>query len=515
MGLDLRANVSLLLDHNLEAGRGDKTALIASDDSERTYAQLHAEACRVASRLRDDLGVRREERVLLVLDDTPAFQAAFLGAIRIGAVPVPVNILARAQDYAYYLDDSYANVAIVDHVFLDKVEPHLADRPHVTLVVANGDPPEGAVALDAWLTDGDDDLDPVRTHPDDPAFWLYSSGSTGAPKGVVHLQHDVMVTCENYAGQILHLREDEVTFSTTKLFHAYGLGNGLSFPMWAGATAVQLGGRPAPDRALDRIEQHRPNVLFSVPTLYNAMLNQPGVQDRDLSSLRIGASAAEALPPEVWRRWKDLTGTEILDGIGSTELLHIYCSNRSGECRPGTSGWPVPGYELEIRDPESGHVIEGDEAGELWASGDSALAAYHHQHEKTKRTVVGRWFRTGDRYRRDEAGAYIYEGRVDDMMKVGGLWVSPIEIENRLMEHGSVQECAVVAAEVEGLTKIRAFVILRDGHDGDEGLTGELQEWCKDALQRYQFPHLVDYVDDLPRTATGKIQRFRLRGPVV
>jgi benzoate-CoA ligase family protein len=513
MTVDLRANVSLLLEHNLEAGRGDKTALITSDDGERTYAQLHRDACRAAAHLRD-LGVRREERVLLVLDDTPAFHAAFLGAIRLGAVPVPVNILARAQDYGYYLDDSYANVAIVDAAFLDKVGPHVEERPHVALVVANGDAPDGAHRFDDWYDEGPDELDPVRTHPDDPGFWLYSSGSTGAPKGVVHLQHDVLVTCENYAGDVLQLQEDEVTFSTTKLFHAYGLGNGLSFPMWAGATAVQLAGRPAPDRALDRIEQHRPSVLYSVPTLYNAMLNHPGVRERDLSSLRIGASAAEALPPEVWRRWKDLTGTEILDGIGSTELLHIYCSNRAGACRPGTSGWPVPGYELEIRDPETGRAIEDEEAGELWASGDSALAYYHHQHEKTKHQVVGRWFRTGDRYRRDEAGAYIYEGRVDDMMKVGGLWVSPIEIENRLMEHSAVRECAVVAADDAGLTRIRAFVILSDGEIGDEGLTLELQDWCKDALQRYQFPHLVEYVDDLPRTATGKIQRFKLRGPV-
>ena len=513
MAVDLRANVSLLLEHNLEAGRGDKTALITDADAEHTFAQLHRDACRVAAHLRE-LGLRREERVVLILDDTPAFHASFLGAIRLGAVPVPVNILARGQDYGYYLDDSYATIAIVDAVFLEKVGPQLADRPHVTVVVANGDAPDGAHRLDDWLDEGPEGLSPVRTHPDDPGFWLYSSGSTGAPKGVVHLQHDVLVTCEHYAGEVLQLREDDVTFSTTKLFHAYGLGNGLSFPLWAGATAVQLAGRPAPDRALDRIERHRPQVLYSVPTLYNAMLNAPGVRERDLSSLRIGASAAEALPPEVWRRWKDLTGTEILDGIGSTEMLHIYCSNRSGLVRPGTSGTPVPGYQLEIRDAETGGVVEGSRAGELWVSGDSALAYYHHQHEKTKNQVVGRWFRTGDRYRRDEAGAYLYEGRVDDMMKVGGLWVSPIEIENRLMEHQAVGECAVVAVDQAGLTKIRAFVILRGDHKGDEALTAELQEWCKAALQRYQFPHLVEYVDDLPRTATGKIQRFMLRGPV-
>jgi benzoate-CoA ligase family protein len=512
MAVDLRAHVSGLLDHNLEAGRGDQVALITHADERVSYAQLYAETCRVAAHLRDDLGVRREERVLLVLDDTPAFHTAFLGAIRIGAVPVPVNILARPRDYGYFLDDSYARVVVCDAAFLDKVAPHLDTRSDVRLVVANGDVPDGALPLDVWRRDGVDDLSPTVTHPDDPAFWLYSSGSTGNPKGVVHLQHDVLFTCEHYAGEVLGLRQGEVTFSTTKLFHAYGLGNGLTFPMWAGATAVQLAGRPTPAAALDRIEAHSPSVLFSVPTLYNAMLNEPGVADRDLSSLRIGASAAEALPPEVWRRWHDLTGTEILDGIGSTEMLHIYCSNRERDVRPGTSGYPVPGYELEIRDPETGEVLEGgDTSGELWVSGDSALASYHHQHEKTKASVVGHWFRTGDRYHRDEHGAYSYEGRVDDMMKVSGLWVSPIEIENRLMEHPAVQECAVVSHDDEGLTRIRAFVILRDGHEGGDPLVGELQSWCKEALQRYQFPHLVDFVDDLPRTATGKIQRFKLR----
>ena len=509
MTIDLRANVSLLLDHNLEAGRGEQAAVITADDRVVSYHDLCVQVCRVAGHLRE-LGLRREERVLLVLDDTPAFHAAFLGAIRLGAVPIPVNFLGRADDFGYYLDDSYADIAITDAAFLGAVGPQVAERPHVRLVVANGEAPDGAYSLDAWVAEGQDELAPVASHPDDPAFWLYSSGSTGRPKGVVHLQHDAVVTCENYAGGVLGLRAGEITFSTTKLFHAYGLGNGLTFPMWAGATVVQLTGRPVPDRALDRIEAHRPSLLYSVPTLYNAMLNEPDVRERDLSSLRACVSAAEALPPEVWRRWHELTGIEILDGIGSTELLHIYCSNRPGEVRVGSSGYAVPGYELEIRD-QDGNLLPDGEAGELYVSGDSALAYYHHQHEKTKDTILGRWFRSGDRYRKDEHGAFHYEGRVDDMMKVGGLWVSPIEIENRLMEHDTVSEAAVVAVDQDGLTRIRAVVILSSGVDPDDELVAGLQAWCKEGLQRYQFPHVIDFVDDFPRTATGKIQRFKLR----
>jgi benzoate-CoA ligase len=510
MVLDIRAHVSALIDHNLEAGRGDSTAIITDAGERRSFAQVHTEVCRVGAHLRDELGVRREERVLLVLDDTPAFHAAFLGAIRIGAVPVPVNILARSQDYAYYLDDSYARVAIVDTSLLDKVAPHVTERGHVALVVANGPAPDGAHSLDDWMAEGETELSPVDTHPDDPAFWLYSSGSTGNPKGVVHLQHDVLATCENFAGKVLGLRAGEVSFSTTKLFHAYGLGNGLTFALWAGATAVQMAGKPAPDRALERIVTHRPSVLYSVPTLYNAMLNQDGVESLDLSSLRVGVSAAEALPPEVWRRWQKLTDTEILDGVGSTELLHIYCANHPGEVRPGSSGKPVPGYELQVRG-DDGSVLPDDEAGGLYVKGGSTLAYYHHQHEKTKNSIQGHWFFTGDRYRRDADGYYFYEGRSDDMMKVGGLWVSPIEIENRLMEHEAVREAAVVSTAIDDLTKIRAAVILHPGLTGDEALTETLQGWCKDGLQRYQFPHFIDYVDDFPRTATGKIQRFKLR----
>jgi benzoate-CoA ligase len=508
--MDPHRNVSVLTDRNLDAGRADKTALITGDGTRVSFADVHALASRFAARLRDR-GVQREQRVVLIMDDTPRFHAAFLGAIRAGAVPVPVNFLARASDFAYVMTDSYAVLTVTDAAFLDKVGPQ-AERLGVPLVIGGaGDAVDGADALDAWLSEGPDHVDPVDSHADDPAFWLYSSGSTGRPKGVVHLQHDAAVTCERYAVGVLGLSADDRVFSTTKLFHAYGLGNGLSFPLYVGATAVQMTGRPTPDKALEIIEAHQPTVLFSVPALYNAMLAHPDIDARDLSSVRLGASAAEALPAEVWRRWHDRTGTEILDGIGSTEMLHIYCSNRPGRVRPGSSGTPVPGYELQLRDPDTAGVIEGEAEGELWVSGASALAHYWHNDDKTRRSLQGRWFFSGDRYRRDTDGYYWYEGRADDMIKVKGLWVSPIEIENRLIEHEAVREAAVVGVPHDGLTTIVAHVILASGHEGSDELSIKLQDWCKAELLRYQFPHEIHYVDDLPRTATGKVQRFKLR----
>jgi benzoate-CoA ligase len=502
-------NASTLVDANLTAGRGDRTAIITGDDRRLTFADLHAAVSRVAARL-SDLGVRREERVLLVLDDTPAFPAAFLAAMRIGAVPIPVNFLMRSADFGYFLDDSYAVTAVVDHVFMETVGPEVAQRPGVRLVVANGDAAD-AESLDEWLATDAGEVDPVDTHPDDPAFWLYSSGSTGPPKGVVHRHANIAATCEHYAWPTLALTEDDVVFSSTKMFHAYGLGNNLSFPLSVGATSVYLTGRPTPDRLLERVTTHRPSVYFSVPALYNAVLAHPDFDDTDWSSVRLGVSAAEPLPPEIWNRFHERTGIEILDGLGSTEMLHIYCTNQAGKVKPGTSGTAVGDYEVEIRD-EHGAPSSPGEAGELFVRGPSSLIAYWHQVARTRDKLEGAWFATGDRYHQDEDGYFVYEGRMDDMMKIGGLWVSPIEIENRLMEHAKVSEAAVVAVDVDNLSRIKAFVILTDGDQGDEALIAELQEWCKEALLRYQYPHVVEFVDDFPRTATGKTQRYKLRG---
>ncbi|TME54878.1 MAG: benzoate-CoA ligase family protein [Chloroflexi bacterium] len=498
-GLELpnRYNVAAdLLDRNLEAGRGDKVA-IHSAGGDVTYRELFELSCGAARTLAE-LGVRREERVVIVAFDSPGWVAAFLGAIRMGAVPVPVNpLLQRSEDYDHYIEDSLARVVVVDGATEEKLKP-AADRaghkPHLLRA--------GQIAVE-------DDVDPAPTRRDDMAFWLYSSGSTGKPKAVVHLQHDIPYTCVTYAEQVLGITEGDTTFSTTGLFHAYGFGNNLTFPYWVGATTVLHAGRHTPATVLETIEKRRPTLFFSAPTLYNAILNFDASHDRDLSSIRHCVAAAEALPAEVWRRWKDAYGLTILDGVGSTEMLHIYCSNRLDDVRPGSSGKPVPGYELKILDDE-GELVAADEAGDLYVKGDSALALYWAQHERSKRSILGDWFFTGDRYRVDADGFYWYEGRSDDMIKVSGLWASPIEIEAILLEHPSVDESAVVGIEVEGFTRIKAFVIAKGGAGGD-ALAADLQEHCKSRLQRYQYPHIIEFVSELPKTVTGKIQRYKLR----
>jgi len=500
-------NASVVLDENLNAGRADRVAIYYGDER-ITYGQLLRRVCRCGSALRR-LGVRREERVVMVLNDTPAFPTVFYGALRIGAVPVPTNPLLRWEDHRYFIEDSYARVVVADAEHLDKVRQAAAGLPDVTLVVAGGRA-AGALNLDDLLAGGDDELPPVATHRDDMAFILYSSGSTGLPKGVVHLHHDIPYTCETYAKHVLRLTDADVTYSAAKLFHAYGLGNNMTFPYRAGAATVLTPARPAPATVLETIQRYRPTVFFGVPTLYNAILAFPDRRRYDLSSLRLCISAAEALPAEIWRRWKEEFGLVILDGIGTTEMLHIFMSNTPEALRPGSSGKPVPGYEVKVVDDE-GHPVPPGGAGHLMVKGDSAAPYYWHFHEKSKATMIGEWMRTGDWYRIDADGFLWYEGRSDDMLKVGGLWVSPIEVENVLIEHPAVLEAAVVGVDVEGLTKMKAFVILREGHVGSPALVAELQEWCKTRLERYKYPQLVEFVTDLPKTITGKIQRFKLR----
>lgn len=491
-------NASTLLDDNLEAGRGANTAIYFGDER-ISYQHLFNRVCAMGWALHE-LGVKRENRVLLILGDTPAFPVAFFGAMRLGAVPVPVNPLYKAADYRFFLEDSGSRLVITDAAYLEKLNEALAGYDEPVKVIL-------AEELDKLLADQETNLVPANTHRDDMAFWLYSSGSTGKPKGVVHLHGAIPVTCETYAQNVLELTADDIVFGRV-LFHAYGLGNALSFPFHAGAASVFVPGRPTPQGIFDAIAHYRPTVLCLVPTLYNALLNDPACATADLSSVRRCISAAEPLAPETWRRWKHRFGLPILDGIGSTEMLHIFCSNTAAECQPGSSGKAVPGYELRLVD-DAGNPVAAGETGHLHVKGESAAVFYWRQRDKTRRTMLGEWMVTGDRYRVDEDGFYWYEGRSDDMLKVGGEWVSPIEMENVLMEHTAVNEAAVVGVNVDGVMRIRAVIILKEAQTPT--LKSELQEWCKQRLQRFQYPHLIDFVTDLPKTATGKIQRFKLR----
>jgi benzoate-CoA ligase family protein len=500
-------NAATLIDDNLEAGRGEKTAIYFGDERIR-YNDLFNRVCATARALRA-LGVARENRVLLILGDTPAFPEAFFGAMRVGAVPVPINPLYKASDYRFFLEDSYARAVITETAYLDKLSQALDGYDEEVMVIAADGAAPNARSMAELLAAHAGEAPAASVHRDDMAFWLYSSGSTGRPKGVVHLHQDMPVICDTYARHVLRLTEDDVVFGRV-LFHAYGLGAALAFPFSRGASTVLAPGRPTPRAILDVVGRYRPTAMFLVPTLYNAILNDEGAAARDLSSLRLCVSAAEPLAPETWRRWKETFGQTILDGIGSTELLHIFCSNTPEEQRPGSSGKPVPGYELRILDDDGEPVATG-EAGNLFVKGASAAPFYWRQREKSRHTMRGDWTATGDRYRMDEDGFYWYEGRADDMLKVGGEWVSPIEVENALMEHPAVREAAVVGVPVEGVMRIRAVIITDSRQTPETSLKAELQEWCKTRLQRFQYPHIIDFVDELPKTASGKIQRFRLR----
>jgi benzoate-CoA ligase family protein len=503
-------NASVVVDQNLEAGRAGKVAIYCGEE-EVTYGELARRIARFGHALKTELGVAQEDRVLLVLNDTPSFPVAFFAAMRIGAVPVPVNTLLGAGDYRFFVENSRARVVIAEEMYHGQIGEATRDLDGPVLPVYANGRVDGELAFDDLLEGGEDELSPVATHRDDPAFWLYSSGSTGRPKGAVHLHHDINYTCETYARHVLEVTERDRCFSASKLFHAYGLGNGISFPYWAGASTVLYPGKPTPGVILETAQRYEPTLFFSVPTLYNAMVNYPGAGDYDLSSIRLCASAAEALPARVWRRWRETFGSVILDGIGSTEMLHIFVSNTPEALKPGSSGKPVPGYEAKILDEEE-RPVEPGEAGYLFVKGDSAAAYYWRNHEKTRATMQGEWLFAGDWYRVDQDGFYWYEGRSDDMIKVGGLWVSPVEVEDTLGDHEAVIEAAAVGVPVDGLTRVKAFVVLRDGYEDTEGLTEELQNWCKENLKRYQYPHIVEFIEELPKTVTGKIQRFKLRG---
>jgi len=500
------------VDRHIQEGRAAKTA-IECGDTRVTYGDLSELVNRFGNGLKS-LGVRMEERVLLLLLDTPEFAVSFFGAIKIGAVPVPVNTLLKAADYQYLLNNSRGRVAIVSEALLPLIQAiPKNDLRFLETIVVVGEVVAATVSFRHLTQNSSSRLEPAPTCKDDAAFWLYSSGSTGQPKACVHLQHDMVVSTERYAKAILKISEDDRFFSVAKLFFAYGLGNGLYFPLAVGATSILLSGPPKPQSVFEVIERHRPTLFFSVPSNYVKLLTHtaPVGGDFDLSSVRHGVSAGEALPATVFHQFKLRFGVEILDAIGSTEALHMMISNAPGQIRPGSSGKVLPGFEAKIVDDNDQPVARG-EIGNLLVKADSTCALYWNEHEKTKTTIAGPWLRTGDKYHQDADGYFWYDGRSDDMMKVSGAWVSPIEIERVLMQHPAVQEVAVVfRPDADELPKPMACVVLRNGTSGGPELAREMQEFVLSTLPVYKRPHWVEFLPELPKTATGKVQRFKLR----
>lgn len=510
--LPVRYNAVEILEHNL-AARANKTAVYSSERSV-TYAELVREVNRVGNALHA-LDVRMGECVGLLAPDSVEWAASFFGILKVGAVAVGMNTLLKPRDFRFMLDDARVRVLIVHRTLLPailSVRNDLKQLFHV-VVIDDGDS-ERTIPYEEWVGVESDELDPAPTHREDHGTLNYSSGTTGEPKGIFHQHKDYALTAQLSGVNVLGLRESDRTYSNAKLFFVYGLGGNLIFPFYVGASSVMFGGpsREAP-RVLEQITRFQPTMLFNVPTGYAAMLGVKDLATRyDLSSLRLCVSAGEALPAPLWHEWKRVTGLDIIDGIGSTENFHVFLSNTPDDIRPGSSGRPMEGYQLKIVDDEGRDVAPG-EVGNLWVRGETAALSYHHQYERSRRTFRGEWLDTGDKYHVDEDGYYWHAGRSDDMLKVGGIWVSPVEVEAALVAHPAVAECAVVGAPDDaGLIKPKAFVTLREGNAPSDALAQQLIAYSVEQLAAFKRPRWIEFVDDLPKTATGKIQRYKLRG---
>ena len=492
-----------LIERNLRDGRAGRTAIV-DDRGSTTYAQLSELVNRAGNVLRS-LGVMQEQRVLIAMTDSVEHVALFWGAIKAGIVPVPVNTMLTSADYAYLISDSRARIAFASPSLVERIEPAL--EPEQQLVVAGEQ-------LDKLLALASPGLEPAATSSDEVAFWLYSSGSTGKPKGALHVHTDLVRTAELYGTGVLGIRPDDVVYSAAKLFFAYGLGNSMTFPFAVGATAVLLGERPTPAAVMRLLRERQPTLFYGVPTLYAALLaDETNRRETASPRLRLCVSAGEPLPREVGERWKARFGADVLDGIGSTEMLHIFLSLREGDLRYGTTGKAVPGYELEIVD-ESDRPVAAGEIGELKVCGPSSAIGYWNNRARSLATFRGGWTYTGDKYRQDSDGYYVYCGRSDDMIKAGGIWVSPAEVESALIGHDSVLEAAVVGhADEHGLQKPKAYIVCKAGVETGAALGEELKRFVKDRLAPFKYPRWIEFVEALPKTATGKIQRFKLRDP--
>ncbi|MBN1578047.1 MAG: benzoate-CoA ligase family protein [Chitinispirillaceae bacterium] len=501
---------TIFIDRHLNEGRADKPAILCGDTTV-TYRGLSENVNRFGNVLLG-LGVRMEERVAIVMPDCHECVFAFFGAIKTGAVAIPLNTNLKPEDYEYLLNDSRSQVLVIDAALLDKLNPVRKQLRYLKhIIVARGD--AGAdLSFDKIMKEAPTVLEPADMSKDDSAFWLYSSGTTGFPKGTIHLQHDMMVEAEYYAKQTIGLLESDLSFSVAKLFHAYGLGNGLYFPLWVGGTTILLPDRPLPKTIYETIDRYRPTVFYSVPTSFAATLHLAEQENRtSLQRVRMCVSAGEPLPKPLFESWKERFKVDILDGIGSTEILHIFISNRPGRIKPGSTGEVVTGYEAKILD-DNDNEVGVDEAGTLYMKGDSIAGSYWNKHEKTKTTFCGEWINTHDKYRKDADGFFWYEGRADDMIKVSGLYVSPAEVESILMSHPSVLESGVVGVfDNEGLMKPCAYVVLKNKFDASDELADELKKFVKSKTLPHKYPRTIHFVDELPKTATGKIQRFKLR----